>query len=291
MGYANTRISACLDWLTLVVRTVPNTDPYTPTKLPLKHEKHIGEELGSEITNLMLADAVAMKFGRAPYRWGFKSELSKVVVFAGGEAPHLSVELSGQSCQWARMLGIENQLLLAAIGLGTRADFAVDTNLLCTPVELADMVNGGRTKTKSVIQSSTGETVYLGSQKSEHYARIYRYADPHPRANMLRIEFVQRRERCKAACQALANSGIESLVKSLWEEAGLPDLVDFGDVTFVESLNKSRPERDGKNTVSWLVKQAAPAFQRMVREGHISNSEQFLRQYFLNEDIDGQGDL
>lgn len=285
MEYVNTRFSAHLDWLTLVVQTVPNNDPYTPTQIPLKHRKHIGEELGSEVANLMLADAQAMKFGRAPYRWGFKSEISKVVCFAGGEAPHLSIELSGQSCEWARMLGIEHQLLQAAVGLGSRADIAVDTNLICTPIELADMVHGGRTKTKSVMQSSSGTTVYLGSQKSEHYARIYRYNDPHPRANLLRVEFVQRRERCKATCEALAEHGMNTVVKTLWEEAGLPDLLDFDTAQTLINLNSDRPERDGKNTVSWLAKQAAPAFRRMVKEGHITDAEKFLREYFLNEEF------
>lgn len=279
------QFSAKIDWLSLVVRTPKNDDTYTPVSVPRSARKSIESELGNPIAGYVIDGGAALTHGRAPYRWGYKSELSKATIWHGGQAEHLTIEFPGQSCDWARMLNIERELLICGTGNASRIDIALDLECDSTPMQLTDGLDNGRIKTRSVMESSSGTTVYLGSMKSEHYARIYRYNDPHPRAGLLRVEFVARRNRAKAVCENILEHGTNALLRQLWDEVGLPPLLDFDLDTPVVSLNEARPERDGKNTVSWLIKQAAPAFKRLVREGHIANSEQFLREYFLQMDI------
>lgn len=282
MGF---NFSAKVDWLSLVVRTPKNDDTYTPSALPPAAMKSLAAEVGKENADMIMGNQIALMHGRAPYRWGFKSELSKATAWYGGQAEHMTIELPGQSCEWLRLLNIENQLLVAGAGCASRIDVAIDVDTMFTPIQLTDMSTSSRIKTRSVMESSSGTTVYLGSYKSEHYARVYRYNAPHPRERLLRVEFVARRDRAKAVCEAVAKKGIHALLKQLWDEVGLPDVVEFDLDNEKAVLNGARPEREGKSTISWLVKQAAPAFQRLVREGHIENSEQFLRNYFMGEDI------
>lgn len=279
------QFSAKIDWLSLVVRTPKNDDTYTPAGIPPAARKSITAELNQEIAGMVIDGGAALTHGRAPYRWGYKSDLSKATIWHGGQAEHLTIEFPGASCDWIRMLNIEPQMLACGTGNASRVDIAIDIECDLTPIQLTDSMDNGRIKTRSVMESGSGTTVYLGSMKSEHYARVYRYNDPHPRAGLLRVEFVARRNRAKTVCEAILEHGIYSLLKQLWDEVGLPNVLEFDLDNAKVSLNEDRPERDGKNTVSWLIKQAAPAFKRLVREGHISNSEQFLREYFLGMEI------
>jgi len=278
--------SAKIDWLSLVIRTPSNDDVYTPISIPPAARKSISSELGAEIAGMVVDGGAALTHGRAPYRWGYKSDISKATIWHGGAAEHLTVEFPGASCDWFRMLNIEKQMLACGTGNSSRIDIALDIDCALTPIQLTDGLDNGRIKTRSVMESSSGTTVYLGSMKSEHYARVYRYNDPHPRAGLLRVEFVARRNRAKSVCEAVLEHGIYALLKQLWDEVGLPNVLEFDLDNAKVNLNEDRPEREGKNTVSWLVKQAAPAFRRLVREGHISNPEEFLREYFLGFDIE-----
>ena len=273
--------SAHLDWLSFVIRCPVADDIYTPSAIPPGAIRAIAAEFGRETTSLLFNNAPSLRRGRAPYRWGFKDEQSKAVCWYGGRSDHLTVELPGQSCDWARRLSLEGDLITMGRGLCSRIDIAVDLQSILSPFELTREIIPGRTKSRSDMTSSSGETVYLGSQKSEHYARVYRYRAPHPRSDLLRVEFVARRDRAKAVLEAVDDYGVMGIVRQLWEELQLPNQIDFEEENQNLPLNAARPERGGQNTISWLINQAAPAFNRMIKEGHIVDGEKFLKQYFL----------
>lgn len=277
----NLQYSAKIDWLSFVIRTPSNDEPEQPRVVPHGMMKSLRAEFGDDIIDTLFVNPTPMLHGRAPYRWGYNTEISKTTLFCGGEPDHMTWEFSGQACEIARRASLEPDLLLRGANLCTRIDKAVDIATAMTPQELVAMCSVKRAKTRSEMTSQSGTTVYIGSMKSEHYARIYRYNDPHPRAGLLRIEFVARRERAKNEAAVIEEHGIGSILKYLWDELGLPEILDFEASAVPVSLNDARPERDGKNTVSWLIKQAAPAFKRMLAEGHIANGEEFLREFFL----------
>lgn len=280
-----TQHEAKIDWLTFVLRVPPHDDMYTPTSPPPAAHKAIRAEFGSVVDEMLFQTVSPMKHGRAPYRWGWRDEISRAVLWYGGAADHMTIEFSGQACEALRRCGILNDMLQRGSSLLTRVDVAIDMVSELTPIELVAMREKGRTKTSSTMESSTGVTCYVGSMNSEHYARVYRYKEPHPRSHLLRAEFVSRRARAKNLGAHIAEHGLDSVLSTLWSDAGMPGILDFNNEDMKITLNEARPEREGKNTVAWLIKQAAPAFQRMLREGYIENGEQFLRKVFLGEEF------
>lgn len=277
--------SAHIDWLSLVIRTKPLDPGYHPKDLPLRIRKAILNELGKEIVDAMIVTPVQRQHGRAPYRWGWTDEISKVTIWAGGDVDHFTIEIPGQACEHFRRLNLEELMLRRGHTLASRVDIAIDIQTGLTPIEIVDMRDMGRNTTSSTLNSTSGQTCYIGSMSSEHYARVYRYNEPHPRSHLLRVEAVSRRHRAKKLCQAIVDGGLHSTLATLWKETGLPGILDFDNADMALSLNADRPERDGKNTVMWLSRQAAPAFRRMVQEGHIKDAEKFLREVFLGEEL------
>ena len=132
--------------------------------------------------------------------------------------------------------------------------------------------------------SESGETCYVGSQKSDRYARVYRYNPPHPRADLLRIEHVFRRDYAKKVAAEVINSSVEAIAAS----AGLA----FGwahetwDVSQDQSVDISiiHEKRATGKTVFWLIDSCASAFKRLCADGTIKDPEAFLREHFLNAD-------
>jgi DNA relaxase NicK len=213
---------------------------------------------------------------RRPYcnaiRWG------DATLYSGIGIDHCLTEVSGKGCESLRAEGLLEGLLKTVESAVTRIDIAYDI-LGITPDEIVAEGYSDRFRTHSRISSDTGVTHYVGSVKSERYCRVYRYAPPHPRSNLTRIEVVHRKRYAKILLAAINDTGLN--------EAGLAALSSYGFKH--EAIPKSAGDilatvaiiKGNQKTLRWIIAQVAPAFKRLVKDGTITNPDKFLHDYFL----------
>jgi len=220
---------------------------------------------------------------RAPYTDSWKLGDNGITLFASPNLVHCCVEISGQGCENLIKTSLLADVLRCCEERITRIDVASDIETKVRPVEFVKDVIHERMRTSGHVVSDTGETCYVGSQKSDRYARVYRYNDPHPRAHLLRIEHVFRRDYAKVVAREITQSGVDSVAYSAGKAFGWvhvvwkPESVQEADLSVV----KAEPTMGG--TVFWLIKSVAPAFKKLVAKGIISDPDQFVRDYFLTD--------
>jgi len=194
------------------------------------------------------------------------------------------IVFNGSACEMLRQIGPAaiRQVLLLAIETGTRLDLATDieTALSVRAVEKAGWAK--KIRSTSFISSQTGDTLYIGSRSSGAFARVYRYADPHPRHALLRIEHEMKKEQARSVAQIAAVHGIETAQRSVAAKFSYkhPEIKEAfeGDV---ERIVTERHERTLAKTEIWLMTQAAPAFQRLVAEGVIDDPAAWVKKHML----------
>lgn len=214
----------------------------------------------------------------APYNQGLRS--GGVFWYwhdTSGEVDTILCQITGEGCRRLRGEDILEELMRHVHSRVSRVDICMDIKTAAPLRELFET-----TKRVSFINSRTGETYYVGSMKSDKYARMYRYAAPHPRSEFARLECVYRRKFAAEATRYLIEHGVEaafsSMVRSnritLTEE--LTELIGSG-----ERMRVAPPVNTGaEGTLRWLLEAAAPAFRRLVAEGVISNPDEFYLEHF-----------
>jgi len=220
---------------------------------------------------------------RAPYQdaWRMGDEIT---VFSSPNLVHMCVEISGGGCEALIEKGLMDAVLSRVHERVTRIDIACDIETKTTPPEFVAAVTGKRMQASGYQKSSRGETCYVGSQKSDRYARVYRYAKPHPRSHLLRVEHVFRKDYAKATAKACMGGDLEDVAASSAKafQWGHTDW-NTGEAV-AASLSPVKHERGGGGTVHWLVTSAASAFKKLVADGTIKDPQAFLETYFLASD-------
>lgn len=213
---------------------------------------------------------------RRPYciarQWGH------IRAFAGVNINHVLFEVSGQGCDQLREAGMLDRVLDLQNTRFTRIDVAFDI-LGVSPDEIIETGYSGAFKAHSRMQSQTGITHYVGSPKSERYARVYRYNDPHPRANLCRIEIVHRKRYARILARAikeegLTSAGLSALASYKFKHDKVP--VGANDVLATVAIIKG-----DQKTVHWMIAQVAPAFRRLVLDGTITDPMAFFNEHFV----------
>lgn len=273
--------SVKIDWITFVVPVVSVGEGSSIAYLSEFIEATLSKEFGYARAFSMFADLTPLGFGRAPYKMGFQSRSKGITLWCGGEVPHMSVEFSGVGCDYLRSIDLLEALMALHSERVSRLDVAVDLECDLRPLDMVKARQSKRQKTTEHINSPTGETYYVGSRHSERYCRVYRYSDPHPRSNLLRLEMVSRRANARTATAAIAQTGLESVAKSLLQAFGWEDFATNYFNVKSATISAFRPERGSGSTLRWFITQVAPAFKRLVRDGTIKNAEQFIQQYLL----------
>jgi len=234
----------------------------------------------------LLADRVfagdwqAKERSRPPYQHAYTLGEGGISIFSSPTLTHFCVEISGQGCERLIETGAMNEVLTAIHERCTRIDIACDIETEVRPTEFIDQMSHERMRSSGYQKSSTGETCYVGSQKSDRYARVYRYNAPHPRAHLLRVEHVYRRENAKSvAFQCIGNSAeaiasASGLAFGWAHEAWNCAVVDSPDISAIRERGRSG------GTIYWLVNSAAPAFKKLVVGGAIPDPQAFLQTYF-----------
>lgn len=272
-----------VDWLTFTIPMVyfgTEDDAYASAI-----NNGFTDLFGDALRDMWLAGAwQSQERSRAPYSDAWVMQGDGITLFASPNLTHACVEVSGQGCERLIKLGVLNDVISACTERITRIDIACDIETTTKPQEFVKVLSHARMRTSGQVVSDTGETCYVGSQKSERYARVYRYNKPHPRSHLLRIEHVFRKEYAKKVAAALVSEGMAGVAAAAgnvfgWShEIWQPAVIQSAEISVVYE------HRTTGKTVFWLVNSCASAFKRLCADGTISDPEEFLKRYFMPHD-------
>lgn len=207
--------------------------------------------------------------GRKPYSISLKSQDDGVSVYWNWKLDHFLVEISGKGCE--RIFGDEQgeRILRAVRGRVTRIDIACDMVNQTNPIDFASKRSNDRFKSYQEVVSESGTSYYVGSPTSNRFARVYRYAEPHPRAHLLRAEHVFRQEDAKAMTDSVIENGLSAAARQCQLIFGWKD-PDFNpDQAGVNKLSAHRASREDSKTIFWLYETVAPVLSRLHNEGSL----------------------
>lgn len=266
-----------IDWLTFTGNPIYTEGDDLPRAILNGVYDLIGGELMSDILD---GEAKQREKSRAPYTFAWEWEASNVIIFASETLSHFTVEISGQGCERLITLGRMETVIERVAQRVTRVDVACDIETAVKPLEFVEQVKHERMRSSGYQRSESGETCYVGSQKSERYARVYRYNKPHPRSHLLRIEHVFRRDHAKVVAQQIASGGVVAVAEAAGEAFGWCHPTWDGNGCSDMDLSIVQAERGAGKTIYWLVHSVAPAFKNLCASGVIRDPEQFLKEYF-----------
>ena len=196
------------------------------------------------------------------------------------------IVFNGGACETVTKMGQDalRELLLAVSDSGTRLDIATDVPTELGVRAVSDAGWSKRIKSTSLIMSSMGETLYIGSRKSNAFARVYRYLAPHPRARLLRIEHELKKDQARSVAAVAAIHGVELAQRSVADKFSYqhPEVKKLFAGT-IRDITTERTQRTLARTEIWLMTQAAPAFQKLVREGVIEDPRDWVNRYMLGD--------
>mgnify|MGYP000735580034 CR=1 FL=1 len=257
-----------IDWLswTLPAKIEPRSvaELYQMSKHKLWQ---IDERIERIIYDGQLIDAAG---SRTPYRLALARDDNGFRCYGNSRTETILHELTGTGCEPLRD---EHLARVFAAGLCehlTRLDYAIDIRTETKPSVFANERDSERFRSVSFIRSETGETVYIGSPKSDRFARVYRYNPPHPRAHLLRIEIVFRRKLAKhAAKQLLETESQQDFIAQIGNTWGFAHDDWQPEVITDEKLKAPVASKRNQDTVSWLYTQVAPAVRRLMDENEL----------------------
>lgn len=221
-----------------------------------------------------------------PYRQAWACPNTGYRINADWKRKEALIVFNGSACAMLREIRHEakREVLLQVMVTGTRLDLATD---IATDVSVREAERAGwskRIKSTSFISSGAGDTLYVGARSSGAFARVYRYAAPHPRHALLRVEHELKKEQARAVAKIAAVYGVDVAQRSVAAKFDYrhPVLIEaFAGI--VERIVTERHERNLAKTEIWLMTQCAPAFQRLVREGVISDPSGWVKKHMLGD--------
>lgn len=228
--------------------------------------------------------------GRAPYlvRWTCAKYGTTLLAHPG--LGHLLIEISGKGCEALREATVFDDALSGACSHLTRLDLAVDMDPGCDPRAFVKEHNPTRFSCDSTFTSRTGITCYVGSTKSDRFARVYRYKDPLPRSGTMRAEHVFRGDWARRIGALIVAKGLAAAAQYCgqvwgWSHAAWDIQETDGLIKVSRDLATRHP-----NQVLWLLSQVFPAMRRMEKEGIIDDLRAFLDEYLFEVVSDSKED-
>jgi len=223
--------------------------------------------------------------GRKPYSHSIHDPKGGWSYFWSDTLNHSVLEFTGRGCEelrkWESLIPVMRDFSDRATRIDVAVDFATDME----PKEFAKARDHGRFKAGGHHDEASGYTEYVGSWKSDRFARVYRYREPHPRAKMLRVEHVSKGQWAKTTCAAIVRDGLKAVTAALgetfcWTSPLWTDL-DFEGASTLEVPPNSRTP----NTDRWLLTQVLPAIKKLCEAGSKDIVVYFLEQAYntLNE--------
>lgn len=261
-----------IDWLSWTLPSVRPindlTDLYTEAKDKMNHENRT---LAKTVFN-----GVGFEIGpnRPPYQRAILREDHGCAVYGRSHTDTILYELSGRGCEVLRNSALAVEMLSTFGERVTRIDIACDVRTDERPADFSNQRSGSAFRSLGFMRSDAGETVYIGSAKSDRFCRVYRYDPPHPRSDLLRIEFVFRRDYAKATAASIVEAnGINSVVSAAGNSFQFTSPQWRPDVKTDEKLQAPIVSRKDEDTVRWLYKACAPALARCLKSGAVDLSD------------------
>lgn len=234
------------------------------------------------VSNVALVPTTPQK----PYRKAWACPNVGYRINADWKRKEALIVFNGAACEMLRKIGAEalTQVLLQVIATGTRLDLATD---IPTSLPVRDVERRGWSKritATAFISSHKGDTLYIGSRSSGAFARVYRYAEPHPRSALLRVEHELKKDQARAVAKIAAVHGVASAQRSVAAKFSYQHpVVAEAFEGYTERIVTERHERTMAKTEIWLLTQCAPAFQRLVREGVIADPAEWVNKHMLGD--------
>jgi len=173
------------------------------------------------------------------------------------------IQISGKGMEIFRNDDCDIELLSDWQDRLTRIDIATDIICELPSEDFAKCRGASRLKDGGHHPSETGTTWYIGSRKSDRFARVYRYDPPLPRSDRVRIEFQLNDDQAKHAAQNILDKNIVAYRNELFALAGFnhPLLADAQGA----SRATSSPRLASKGgTLMWLHKAVIPAIRKIA---------------------------
>lgn len=187
----------------------------------------------------------------------------KFVVMWGSINSNVNVQVSGKGCDVLRDLNILDALCERAASRVNRIDISSDFECDTLPREFVVKRKEGRIKGYGEVVSATGYTSYVGSRKSERFARVYRYSEPHPRAPFLRVEHECKGEWAKRVAAQVPLISLAELASLVAKPFGWSHPLWTTQDAKPPTLRARDYEKVGKGTLRWLALQVAPALRKL----------------------------
>jgi hypothetical protein len=186
---------------------------------------------------------------------------------------HILVELAGQACANFDSQDLLIPLIERTHSRATRIDFAIDIKTAVSPADFIAARTGQSFKSSGNKYSPTGGTEYLGGRASERMARVYRYYEPHPRHEYLRVETEYKGSAAKASCLRVINTSVLQACLDAHKPFGWQhECWQTGDITSTRITYKSyRP--DTASTLQWLYGDVVTALRKAIASGLIDLDE------------------
>jgi len=271
-----------IDWLTFTLTLRYEGEGIEAYALALRNG--FVDTFGSVLADRCFAgDWQAKERSRAPYQHAYTVQETGVSVFASPTLTHFCVEISGQGCERLIDQGDMGQILSCIHERCTRIDIACDIETEVRPTEFIAQTEHERMRSSGYQKSNTGETCYVGSQKSDRYARVYRYNSPHPRSHLLRVEHVFRRENAKSVAFQCCDMDMAAIATAAGKAFGWCHNLWITGSDLLPDISPVKERGRSGSTIYWLVNSAAPAFKKLVQTGAIADPEKFLQTYFKLE--------
>lgn len=189
------------------------------------------------------------------------------------------VEIEGDGVQNLRSIKLLSKIINLYSDRLTRIDIATDWETTTTPRQFHAQRDETRFVSHTEITSDTGETCYVGSKESDRYARVYRYAEGHPRSHLLRCEFVLRRDNAKAFARSLQSSPLSTLAGQLFNTFGYRHFLTCDHSTTEKMRAAPRPTSMG-GTERWLFVQVFPAIKKVLESGNLTIIDMFMENVY-----------
>jgi len=211
--------------------------------------------------------------GRHPYRWRVRNTETKVTLSFGRVNPHVYVEISGQACDYISASRKIEKLAEEKCMRTSRVDFACDIQTDVKPAQFINNMDGKRFKSSGHFLSENGETVYIGSRESERICRVYRYHDPHPRSDLLRIEVELKGEAAKIAASYLKEMTVKEVCQAVNRPYGWRHPIWDQAACEIQKIHARSPMKAKSSTVRWLYGSVAASLKAAILDGSIDPQE------------------
>lgn len=264
-----------VDWLSFSLECPTKEIRSSGQQLKVIHEKLL-LCLGEQVLSVLGWSTAEYGKGRAPHPYSLRAKQTGFTVFVAPQHDRILAELSGTTCRLLDENGLMATVLERTHAFMSRLDIAVDIVTEATPGDFVEAGYNGRFTSAGSYKSPTGHTEYVGSRKSDRYARVYRYSKPHDREKFLRVEMVMKRQYAKLYAQRLIQEGLKTSVFHAGEEFGWQS--NLWDVPSAQAseLQLGRRARNSDKTLRWLEEAVVPSFLRLVRSGGLPEWEDWL---------------